>query len=166
MKNTIKIITIMILAVIVTACKPERKELSGTWRWIQTSGGFAGDLYTPATEGFEAEIVFKGNRFTFYKSGEKIASGLYQINTDVDMPIFINSDDGHIVWFSLTFPEAQCKDIMEATGNKIPLFVKSVAVISEDSFKNQILTLSDNCYDGYSISFVKPHESQGIELLD
>ena len=74
MKNIIRITVIAALAILATACnKPEKQALAGTWQWYCTSGGIAGVIpYTPESEGFEAELVFKGNQFTFYKDGKKV----------------------------------------------------------------------------------------------
>ena len=69
-------VILLVLSVLVTACsKPEKKVLAGTWRWVATTGGIGGWCYTPESEGFEAEFVFKGGTFTFYKDGEKVTSG-------------------------------------------------------------------------------------------
>jgi len=159
MKNIVKIAVMMLLVVMATACKSEKQELSGTWRWSQTSGGFAGVQYSPETEGFDAEITFKNGRFTFYKDGHKVTSGAYQVTFDVDGTILHEEADGDYthVWFSLSLPASCIWKVMAATNNKIPLSHKSSAIISYDnSSNNQILTLSDNGYDGYSITFVKP----------
>ena len=81
MEKIIRIAIITALAVLATACsKPEKKELAGTWQWYCTSGGIAGVFYTPESEGFETELVFKGGHFTFYKDGKKITSGTYRID--------------------------------------------------------------------------------------
>ena len=64
-------VILLVLSVLATACsKPEKKELAGTWRWVATTGGIGGWYYTPESEGFEAEIDFRGSQFTFYKDGE------------------------------------------------------------------------------------------------
>ena len=78
-------VILLVLSVLVTACsKPEKQALAGAWQWYCTSGGIAGVNYTPESEGFEAELVFKGNQFTFYKDGKKVTSGTYHIDYDVD----------------------------------------------------------------------------------
>ena len=59
-------VILLVLSLLATACsKPEKQALEGTWQWAQTSGGLAGVNYTPESEGFNAEIVFKGSHFTF-----------------------------------------------------------------------------------------------------
>ncbi len=34
------------------------KKLSGKWNWIETSGGFAGDIVTPKSEGYSIQMEF------------------------------------------------------------------------------------------------------------
>lgn len=160
MEKIIRIAIITALAVLATACsKPEKKELSGTWQWYSTSGGLAGVFYTPESEGFEAELVFKGSHFTFYKDGKKITSGTYRIDYKMDHSLYINkgdTDEPFYSWLNLNIPEAQCKKIAEATNGKVAPFPKSFSVISyDDRYDAQVLSMSDNCYDGFSYTFVK-----------
>ena len=145
---------LLALSMLMTACnKPEMHELAGTWRWTSTTGGFAGVFYTPESEGFEAEIVFKNGMITFYKDGKKITSGCYQVKYDVDETIYTN--DTYHVWFSLRIPEAQCKKISEATNGIISPVIFSVATLGHNEAEGETLSLCDNCYDGFCLSFVK-----------
>ena len=92
------IVTIIILALsllTVSCSKPEKKELAGKWRWTSTSGGIGGWYYTPESEGFEAEIVFKGSQFTFYKDGKKVVSGTYHIDYKVDESLYTNKGNNN-----------------------------------------------------------------------
>ena len=156
------IIALLLTAVtlLLTSCsKPEKKELAGSWQWACTSGGIAGVCYTPESEGFEAEIVFKGSHFTFYKDGEKVTSGNYRIDYEFDLEPHSNmkdNDEPFYSWFNLNIPEAQYKKIAEATNGKIAPLPKSFAVISyDDRYDAQVLSMNDYCYDGFSYSFVK-----------
>ena len=160
MKQTMKFAAVILLTLLATACnKPEKKELVGTWQWYCTSGGIVGVNYTPESEGFEAKLVFKGSYFTFYKDGKKITSGTYRVDYKVDETLYNKKgdiDDTFYSWFNLNIPEAQCKKISEATNGKIAPFPKSFAVISyDDRYDPQILSMSDNCYDGFTYTFVK-----------
>ena len=160
MEKIIRIAIITALAVLATACsKPEKKELAGTWQWYCTSGGIAGVFYTPESEGFETELVFKGGHFTFYKDGKKITSGTYRIDYKMDHSLYTNkgdTDEPFYSWFNLNIPEAQCKKIAEATNGKVAPLSKSLAVISyDDRYDAQVLSMSDNCYDGFTYTFVK-----------
>ena len=153
MKNIIRITVIAALAVLATACnKPEKKALIGTWQWTCTSGGIAGVNYTPESEGFEAELVFKGNQFTFYKDGKKVASGSYRIDVS-DCPEVL-TECGNATSCVLHLPEEQCEKIAKATDGKIVVVPSGSAVIN--SFSNEVsLTLWDNMIDGFSSAFVK-----------
>ncbi len=153
-------ILVMAVAFLMTACmKPEKKALAGTWRWTATTGGIAGVCYTPESEVFEAELVFKGSSFTFYKDGEKVTSGNYRIDYESDMEPYPNikgNDEAFYSWFNLNIPAAQCKKISEATNGRVAPFSKSFAVISyDDRYDAQVLSMNDHCYDGFSYTFVK-----------
>ena len=144
------------MVLLVTSCnKPEKKELVGNWRWISTTGGIAGWIFSPETEGFEAEIVFKGSQFTFYKDGEKVISGTYHIE-------HVNGwfDKGNNIYyrfyirFHLT--EAQCKKMSEATNGKISLCsYKFDAHLRDSETDGQVLDLYDSMNDGFCTTFVK-----------
>jgi hypothetical protein len=162
MKKFIRIAVIAALAVLATACsKPEMQMLEGTWQWTQTSGGIGGDNYTPESEGFNAEIVFKGSHFTFYKDGEKVVSGTYHIDDDVYINFTNKSgeDESLYSWFHIRFnlTDAQCKKIWEATEGKISLLCgyKCLGTLGNNEAEGQVLTISDNMADGYIYSFVK-----------
>ena len=163
MKRISKItMPLLILVLLITACtKPEKKELSGTWRWSSTTGGIGGWCYTPESEGFEAEIVFKGNQFTFYKNGEKVVSGFYQIDNEVDESFYINKGDKNepfYSWFNIRFhlTEAQCKKMSEATNGKISLCAyKLVATLGYSEAEGQVLSICEECCDGFCTTFVK-----------
>ena len=114
-----KYVAVILLAVLATACsKPENKELAGTWRWTSTTGGIAGVFYTPESEGFEAEIVFKGSQFTFYKDGKKVTSGTYRIDYDEDDTYYIGNKPFYSR-FRFHISGAQVKKISEATNGTI-----------------------------------------------
>jgi len=156
-------IILLILSVLATACsKPEKQALEGTWQWTQTSGGLAGVNYTPESEGFNAEIVFKGSHFTFYKDGEKVISGTYHIDNDVDETMYTNKggkDEPLYSWFHIRFnlTDAQCKKISEATEGKISLLCgyKCLGTLGNSEAEGQVLTISDNMTDGFTYAFVK-----------
>lgn len=162
MKKFIRIAVVSALAVLATACsKPEMHALEGTWQWTRTSGGFAGVNYTPESEGFEAEIVFKGNKFTFYKDGEKVISGTYHIDNDAAETMDINKgdkDEPLYSWFNIRFnlTDAQYKKMSEATDGKILLFAyKYLGTIRDSEGEGQVFTICDNMVDGYTYAFIK-----------
>ena len=153
----------MLLVLLATACsKPEKKELAGTWRWVATTGGFGGWCYTPESEGFEAEIVFKGGTFTFYKDGEKVTSGAYSINYDLDVSQYTNKsddDEPFYSWFGFRISETHAKKISDATYGKITLYGSPsslLATIGYDEEVGQVFSLCDyGMTDGFCYTFVK-----------
>ena len=153
MRQTMKFTAVILLALLATACnKPEKQALIGTWQWTCTSGSIAGVNYTPETEGFNAEIVFKGSKFTFYKDGEKVTSGSYRI--DVSDCHVVLTECGNATSCVLHLPEEQCEKIAKATDGKIVVVPSGSANIN--SFSNEVsLTLWDNMIDGFSSAFVK-----------
>ena len=153
MRQTMKFTAVILLALLATACnKPEKQALIGTWQWTCTSGSIAGVNYTPETEGFNAEIVFKGSKFTFYKDGEKVTSGSYRIDVS-DCPEVL-AECGNATSYVLHLPEEQCEKIAKATDGKIVVVSSGSAIIN--SFSNEVsLTLWDNMIDGFSSAFVK-----------
>ena len=146
-------VILMVLSLIVTACsKPEKQELAGSWRWTSTMGGFAGDTFTPESEGFEAEFVFKGSTFTFYKDGKKVTSGIYHIDED--------EDGGYYPYSSFRFriSIAQFEKISKATNGKISFLMDPrgiIGYISNSGADGQALHLCDDVCDGYCSTFVK-----------
>ena len=152
MRQTMKFTAVILLALLATACnKPEKQALIGTWQWTCTSGSIAGVNYTPETEGFNAEIVFKGSKFTFYKDGEKVTSGSYRIDVS-DCQVL--TECGNATSCVLHLPEEQCEKIAKATDGKIFVVPSGSAIVN--SFSNEVsLTLWDNMIDGFSSAFVK-----------
>lgn len=160
MRQTMKFTAVILLALLATACsKPEKHELEGTWQWTRTSGVIAGVNYTPESEGFEAEIVFKGGKFTFYKDGKKVTSGNYQIdgwetNEEDEMPhpdVLFRS--------TIRFPEAKCKEIAKATDGKIYLNPISLALLdiftSYDGDYKELSLRDYSLVDDFRVTFVK-----------
>lgn len=43
------------------AQKTLQKKLKGKWEWVETSGGFAGEISTPKTENYTVQIEFSKN---------------------------------------------------------------------------------------------------------
>ena len=158
MKKTLKVVLMFAMAVLVVACnKPEKDELAGTWRWTSTTGGIAGVNYTPESEGFNAEIVFKSGRFTFYKDGRKVTSGPYQVAYDVDKMKGDEKGPSYI-WFSLHFHEAQCRAISKATDGIISINPDNSATIAiyDDQTERQVLSFgSSHLSDRFYYSFEK-----------
>lgn len=167
--HSMRMITIILLALsllAVSCTKPEKKELSGTWRWTSTTGGIGGWCYTPESEGFEAEIVFKGSQFTFYKNGKKVVTGFYQIDNEIDERIYVDKGDKNKSSYSrfnirFRLTEAQWKKMSEATHGTISLFAyKLEATLGYSEAEGQMLSLCDECCDGFCNTFVRQYPIQ------
>lgn len=150
-------VILLVLSVLVTACsKPENKELAGTWRWTSTTGGIAGVHLTPETEGFEAEFVFKGNQFTFYKDGKRVTSGMYRIDYDEDAYYIGNKP--FYSRFRFHISGAQVKKISEATNGTISFHMTPTGLIGFIGYseaEGQVFSLCDDLSDGFCSTFVK-----------
>lgn len=162
--HSMRMVTIILLALslLAVSCnKPEKKELAGTWRWTSTTGGIGGWCYTPESEGFEAEIVFKGSQFTFYKDGKKVVSGTYHIDYKVDESLYTNKGNNNgpfYSWFNIRFhlTEAQWKKMSEATDGTISLSAyKLIANLGYSEAEGQVLSICNECCDGFCNTFVK-----------
>jgi hypothetical protein len=77
-------ILVLLSVLMVSLCIPAQsktvKKLIGTWRWIETSGGFAGMITTPQSENKEIGIQFtaKGMHMEI-ENGKVIYSRPYRI---------------------------------------------------------------------------------------
>ena len=156
-------ILVMAVAFLMTACtKPEKKELAGSWRWTATTGGIAGVWFTPESEGFEAELVFKGSSFTLFKDGEEVTSGTYHIDYDTDETFYTDKgdqDEPFYSWFNIRFQltQAQHKKIAEAFNGKISLATphKFLATLGYSEAEGQAFSMCDGMYDGFCYTFLK-----------
>ncbi|NTW33356.1 MAG: hypothetical protein HGB12_12165 [Bacteroidetes bacterium] len=73
-------VVIVILSFFVTTCRKDisvpntdLEKLFGTWDWVQTCGGFAGQTTTPTTSGYSQTVEFNKNGiWKIYKDGKQI----------------------------------------------------------------------------------------------
>ncbi len=74
---------IVLTALLLAACQTtptglERADLPGSWEWVSTSGGIAGDVMTPATEGYHATLVLSADgRADAYRDGAIVGTSHY-----------------------------------------------------------------------------------------
>jgi hypothetical protein len=60
------------------------KKLIGNWRWIETSGGFAGSITTPQSENKEIKIQFSAKGIhTEWENGKVIYSRPYSVEKPI-----------------------------------------------------------------------------------
>ena len=64
----------------------EYSQLYHLWEWIQSSGGIAGVVRTPASEGYTQSMDFEENgSYTIYRNNLVFSSGTYTITRAVSM---------------------------------------------------------------------------------
>lgn len=106
-----------------------QEDIYGSWNWIRTTGGFAGVSLTPQSEGYTMKAVFsRGNSASFYKNDSLIWTSKFTVNKE--KTIFSEEEMSVIHYESTRLPQAI-------------------------SIKGDTLTLSDNAYDGFNMSYVK-----------
>lgn len=68
------------LSVFIAGCKQNMptqagsNQLYGSWQWIKTQGGLAGQTYTPNSTGYTAKVVFLVNGFAQYYRNDTLTS--------------------------------------------------------------------------------------------
>ncbi len=63
----------------------DSNELEGSWEWIQSYGGIAGQTLTPEKEGVDQQLIFfKHRRFLLISNGETTRDGRYEL-TDLEI---------------------------------------------------------------------------------
>lgn len=130
MKPSLIIAVIILVATFYISCdNSEEKcvdDVVGTWIWIQSSGGIAGETQTPESTGESRKVVFKNGAITFYTDDEITRSASYALEktetifSDDIVPVVILDDNGLTDMYAYTFTD--CNE----------------------------LELSENVYDGYS----------------
>lgn len=96
--KTINFLLIFSIAFVVAACQKNEgrnnSSIIGSWEWAQSSGGIAGVVYTPETQGYSQTIEFNANDiYKRYRDGQLQEETHYTLlqdtsilsNTVVDM---------------------------------------------------------------------------------
>lgn len=96
--KTINFLLIFSIAFVVAACQKNESRnnssIIGSWEWAQSSGGIAGVVYTPETQGYSQTIEFNANDiYKRYRDGQLQEETHYTLlqdtsilsNTVVDM---------------------------------------------------------------------------------
>jgi hypothetical protein len=61
---------------------PDLAKLYGSWNWVQSSGGFAGETTTPATAGYTMTVEFSPNGiYKWYKNNQLQGQAQYSMTT-------------------------------------------------------------------------------------
>src|ERR687897_3696200 len=62
--------------------EPAVDRLSGTWRWLESSGGIAGFRYTPASLNYNVELRFAGAQVTALRNDSVKSTSTFTIRGD------------------------------------------------------------------------------------
>jgi hypothetical protein len=147
MKNyrVLMAIAYITVSMIFSACRkdislpdPSLEKLFGSWEWVQTSGGFAGQIKTPATEGHTQSVEFS-------------SKGIYKL--------FINGDQKSKSKFTLSYTTA-----MHSPDSPVLVTYENLGSGHQsDDIVKQYLTfkgedtlyLNDDCVDCFNYVYVR-----------
>ena len=62
--------------------EPGIDRLSGTWRWVSSSGGFAGTVVTPESVNYTAQLRFNGSQVTVLRNDSVKGATTFRIRGD------------------------------------------------------------------------------------
>ncbi|MFC1564273.1 hypothetical protein ACFL6G_05015 [candidate division KSB1 bacterium] len=125
-KNIIQIFTVILILVYClfiscghhSATEPELIEyepsLIGSWNWIKSQGGIAGELLTPESTGWTVDLTFTGDYMRFSRNDTTLVEGVYTLeipeNPDTQWSsIYINDN----LVFNYRFPDFNCLLLMD-----------------------------------------------------
>lgn len=79
-KQTICMVILFCLQLNLIGQKNNLKKLIGKWNWVETSGGFAGSITNPSTEGMNMQMEFKKNGTVLnYKNNTLSSQAKYKL---------------------------------------------------------------------------------------
>lgn len=114
----------------------DQKKLIGKWTWIESSGGFAGEITSPVTEKYEIQVEFtKKGIYSEWKDKQNQVCSKYEIKKGKSM---FSEEERFIITY-------------------IPKQNTNSTLIS-DSFEilgNDTLVLKNECHDCFSRVFVR-----------
>ncbi|MEI6853076.1 MAG: hypothetical protein WCL06_09540 [Bacteroidota bacterium] len=117
---------------------PSLSKLFGSWEWVQTSGGFAGEIITPSSQGFTQSISFESNGiYKLYKDGIQKEKKTFTLSEGIS--ILTNTS----AWM-IRYKDTGIGDHSE---NAI---AQSVRFSGQDS-----LFLADEAFDGYNYVYIR-----------
>jgi len=128
MKNLILILALTTLMSCTTDHEPNlNSQLSGKWKWVESSGGIDGRTETPLTTGNEKSIEFSSNSIKTYVNGILESELSYEIQQDESIRTMDKTD--------LIVYEDGRKQSIEINENDLILF--------------------DECYDCFQNEYIK-----------
>jgi hypothetical protein len=117
-----KIPVLLFIVTLVLSCDSKitpSNDMLGTWTWVKSVGGFAGQVNTPASSGDQITIEFSKNRYKKYVNGTMEDDLKYSIK--LEKSIF-NDENIEVITFSNGWKQSY-------------------------SINDSSLFLSDECYD-------------------
>jgi len=119
-----------------TAQKSILKKLSGKWNWIETSGGFSGDIVTPKSQGYSIQMEFtKKGIFKSFKDNVFNLEMTYKLEKGKSI---YSTEEKYIIHY------------IGANGKNNGMIDDSFEFRSKDT-----LVLKQECPDCYTRVFVK-----------
>jgi hypothetical protein len=113
------------------------KEIFGTWRWVQSSGGIAGFTYTPANAGYSQSLQFnRDSTYVVLRNDTVLDNGRFTIKKERTM------------YGEQPLPVLYLQDSQLS---------ETILQLTPDS-----LALAQNCYDCFASQYVRMSESPPI----
>lgn len=133
--NNLKSFGLLLLTLILTSCTDQIKSISeesnltATWSWTSSTGGIAGITNTPTSTGKNIDLIISSdNKYSVYTNGKISSQGTYTIGTQ--------------------------KCIHDNTVKNVIVFSNDTSMMIEQ-IDTINLFLSDEFYDGFSVSYVR-----------
>lgn len=80
MRRTLFTAALLLAACQTTPTGPERADVQGAWAWVSTSGGIAGSVMTPASEGYQASLELSADGTARgYRDGALVGTSQYRV---------------------------------------------------------------------------------------
>lgn len=132
-----KLTVLLLMFCAVSACKTEKilsgrdnAALYGKWKWVQSTGGFAGKTITPQSAGYQSSVEFKkDNTVLVYRNDSLTNKAKFTLTKTKTI---FSTDSAYVIHYE---PEMMEEAIIKATKDT--------------------LVLADNVYDGFAKTYVK-----------
>ncbi len=140
------VFAIVMLSFFMTTCRKDISvpnqdldKLFTTWNWVQSTGGFAGQVTSPATTGYSQTIEFgRDGIYKRYKNGKLLDKFKFTLSEGTSI---FSTGSAFLIKY-------------EQTGifssNDSPMISQSIKFSGQDT-----LFLNDEVYDGYSNIYTK-----------
>ena len=131
----------LLFLLFITACDVQLpnasdENLYGTWKWVQSTGGIGGTLYTPESEGYTATLILaEDHRYVVRQDQVVVAEGRYHVEDTTTLP------DLWMIMF-------------DGTANSATLYhsIREQWIYRLDSSE---LVLGDTCADCFNRSYTR-----------